>query len=68
MINLKWNNKEKCVEVARVLFIKDFILDKTQKRVQDAEMRAGSPERSSGDCDYDIIKQNKGGKNESIFD
>ena len=40
MINLKWNNKERCVEIARVLFIKDFILDKTQKRVQDAEMRA----------------------------
>jgi hypothetical protein len=56
MINLKWNNKEKCVEVARVLFIKDFILDKTQKRVQDAEMRAGSGKETSLSCDYDIIK------------
>jgi hypothetical protein len=54
MINLKWNNKEKCVEVARVLFIKDFILDKTQKRVQDAEMRAGSEKEISPSCDYDI--------------
>ena len=66
-MNLSWNKDYKCVEVMRVIFAKatstDFILDKTQKIVQDAGMRAepGKDEGSSQDCNYIEINQ-KGGK------